>query len=317
MGGIRVGICSWTDRTLLRSGFYPASASNPAGRLAHYASRFDVVEIDSTYYALADSLSAFRWVGGTPGGFKFGVKSFGIFTFHRVKFASLPGWLKSELGGGAPDAPVRREDLTHGQRVKLFDEFIKPVEILRSSGKLADLLFQFPPGWRFGAEGLAYLRRIREISGPMPLAVEVRNNSWLDAGNRSQFLDVLADQNIAYVAVDEPAIGWTAPPEWPITAEWGTVVRFHGRNKAGWRNPKATVHERFDYEYSRQELADWAEQAKKLKDDSSAGRQMFLMFNNCVSDKAVRGAWLMREMLGMGSGYPDGFQRGLDFPDGE
>ncbi|MCL2684555.1 MAG: DUF72 domain-containing protein, partial [Synergistaceae bacterium] len=104
MGAVRIGICSWTDRTLLKSGFYPAYASKPAGYLAYYASRFDVVEIDSTYYSLANSLSAFRWIGGTPAGFLFGVKSYGIFTFHRVKFASLPEWLKAEFGGGPPDA---------------------------------------------------------------------------------------------------------------------------------------------------------------------------------------------------------------------
>ena len=291
MGEMRIGMCSWTDKTLLKSGFYPASASSPASRLAHYASRFDVVEIDSTYYALADSLAAFRWVGGTPTGFLFGVKSYGIFTFHRVKFASLPVWLKAELGGSrAPDDPVVRGDLTHGQRVRLYEDFLRPVEILRSSGKLAYLLFQFPPGWRFGAEGLAYIRRVREISGPLPLAVEVRNRSWFEAGNREAFLDLLAGENIAYVAVDEPAVGWTPPPEWPVTAEWGTGVRFHGRNEAGWKNPRATVNEKFDYEYGRGELAGWAERAAEVTLRLGASGRAFAMFNNCVSDKAARAA---------------------------
>ena len=311
MGEIRIGICSWTDRTLLKSGFYPASASSPAGRLAYYASKFDVVEIDSTYYALTDSLSAFRWIGGTPANFLFGVKSYGIFTFHRVKFASLPAWLKTELGGGPPDALVKRENLSHKQRVKLYEEFIRPVEILYSSGRLAYLLFQFPPNLQFGTKVLSYIKKIREMSGPMPLAVEVRNRSWLDNGNRDAFLDLLRDQNIAYTAVDEPAIGWTVPRDWPVTAEWGTVARFHGRNHAGWRNPKASVHERFDYEYKREELADWVSEAITIRGKLGDTQKIFVMFNNCVSDKAVRGAWLMTEMLGMGA-YPGGLQQELD-----
>jgi len=313
-GEVRIGICSWTDRTLLKSGFYPASASTPAGRLAYYASCFDVVEIDSTYYSLPSAQNAFRWVAGTPVNFSFGVKSFSLFTFHRAKFSSLPGWLRAGLGARAGDALVRREELSHEQRVKLFGEFLKPKEILRSSGRLAYLLFQFPPGWRFSKEGIAYIKRLREISGPMPLALEVRNNSWLEPDNRDRFLGALRDQNIAYVAVDEPAMGWTLPPEWPVTAEWGTVVRFHGRNRRGWGNPRATVHERFDYEYSRPELEGWAGKAKKLAGELSKGGEIYMMFNNCVSDKAARSSRLMAEMLGIASG-PREFQGslGLDF----
>ena len=311
MSRIRIGICSWTDRTLLKSGFYPASASNPAGRLAYYASHFNVAEIDSTYYALADVRSAFRWIGGTPYDFLFGVKSYGIFTFHRVKFGSLPEWLRIELGGGSPDALVNREDLSHKQRVKLYEEFLQPVEILQSAGRLAYLLFQFPPNFLYSAKALSYIKKIREMSGPMPLALEVRNRSWLDKGNRDAFFRVLRDQNVAYVAVDEPALSWTVPPVWPVTAEWGTVARFHGRNQAGWRNSKATVHERFDYEYRREELEDWAEKIIMIRDEPRVSQKIFLMFNNCVADKAVRGAWLMRDMLGLGA-YPGGLQRELD-----
>ncbi|MDR2779519.1 MAG: DUF72 domain-containing protein [Synergistaceae bacterium] len=309
---ICIGICSWTDKTLLKSGFYPAAASTPAARLAYYASRFRVVEVDSTYYSIADSLSAFRWIGGTPHNFLFGVKSFSLFTFHSTKFASLPRWLRAELGSRAPDEPLRREDLSHEQRVRLFEEFIKPVEILRSSGRLAYLLFQFPPGWRFSRNSVAYFRTLRDISGSLPIAVEVRNNTWFESGNREKFLGALADQNIAYVAVDEPAIGWTVPPEWPITAQWGTVVRFHGRNAAGWKNPRSSVHERFDYEYARAELEEWAAKTKNLAEGTGESQKMFLMFNNCVSDKAARSAALMARMLEMESPNEPGLQRTLD-----
>ncbi|MDR3279645.1 MAG: DUF72 domain-containing protein [Synergistaceae bacterium] len=298
-GEVRIGICSWTDRTLLQSGFYPASANTPAGRLAYYASCFDTVEIDSSYYSLPSVQNAFRWVAGTPNHFAFGVKSFALFTFHRAKFSSLPAWLKSELGARMNDAPVRREELSHEQRVRLFGEFLKPIEILHSSGRLAYLLFQFPPSWSFSPENVAYIKRLREISGPIPLALEVRNNTWFERGVRDKFLGALADQNIAYAAVDEPVSKWTVPDEWPVTAEWGTVVRFHGRNRRGWSDPHASVHERFDYEYDSSELEDWVGKAKKLSGDFGERQKILLMFNNCVSDKAVRGAALMAEMLGI------------------
>jgi uncharacterized protein YecE (DUF72 family) len=127
----------------------------------------------------------------------------------------------------------------------------------------------------------------------------VRNNSWLEQGVRGKFLDELADQNIAYVAVDEPTMAWTVPPEWHITAEWGTLVRFHGRNRRGWSDHRASVHARFDYEYDRSELADWILKTQNIARDFKNLQKILLMFNNCVSDKAVRAAMLMAEMLGM------------------
>lgn len=302
---IRVGTCSWTDRTLLASGFYPKYASTPAARLAFYATQFRAVEVDSTYYALPDPAYVVRWIAGTPKGFMFGVKSFSIFTFHRAKFSSLPAWLRTDLekSGGERRAneAVRREELSHEQRVRLFEDFIAPVRLLHQADKLAYLLFQFPPYWRFSREGLGYLRTLREISGPLPLAVEVRDKSWLAPGRggaRERFLRALETENMAYVAVDEPQIGWTVPPEWHVTAEWGTLVRFHGRNEPGWRNAKASVHERFKYRYGSRELASWTERLPSLAEQLKR-RAVYLMFNNCVDDDAIAAAKATQEMLGI------------------
>ena len=129
---IHIGTCSWTDKTLLKSGFYPSASMTPASRLAYYSGRFDAVEVDSTFYALPEPTRVFKWIAGTPEGFMFGVKSFAIFTFHRTKFASLPRWLKDELGIRAPEETLRRETLTHDQRMRLFGDFIQPFGGIRS-----------------------------------------------------------------------------------------------------------------------------------------------------------------------------------------
>jgi uncharacterized protein YecE (DUF72 family) len=314
--GMRIGLCSWTDRTLVKSGFYPEHAKTPAARLGFYTRRFDVVEVDSTYYALPDPGRAFKWIAGTPKNFLFGVKSFSTFTFHRTKFASFPEWLRKQLGGRDAGALVSRDELTHEQRVELFEDFIGPVRMLHRAGRLAYVLYQFPPGWSFNRHRLAYLRSLRKMNGPLPMAVEVRNNSWLKDDGREQFLSTLSVENIAYVAVDEPELGWTAGRDWPITAEWGTVVRFHGRNEQGWRNSRATVRERFDYEYSREELDEWVPKIRRAKEDVGDSGKIYLMFNNCVSDKAVRGARLLKSLLGIRDcPPPEGYQRDLGFTD--
>ncbi|HET6214967.1 MAG TPA: DUF72 domain-containing protein, partial [Micromonosporaceae bacterium] len=47
MGEIKVGTASWTDKTLLASGWYPQAADTPEKRLAHYARAFPLVEVDA------------------------------------------------------------------------------------------------------------------------------------------------------------------------------------------------------------------------------------------------------------------------------
>ena len=50
---IRVGTASWSDPTLLETGWYPPGVKSHAEkRLRYYAERFNTVEVDSTYYAI-------------------------------------------------------------------------------------------------------------------------------------------------------------------------------------------------------------------------------------------------------------------------
>lgn len=68
---IKVGTVSWTDRTLLESGWYPPGADNPQRRLAHYARQFPLVEVDATYYAPPAERTTQLWADRTPPGFTF------------------------------------------------------------------------------------------------------------------------------------------------------------------------------------------------------------------------------------------------------
>ena len=49
MGRILVGTASWTDKSLIKSGWYPGDATSAEARLKYYASQFPLVEVDSTY----------------------------------------------------------------------------------------------------------------------------------------------------------------------------------------------------------------------------------------------------------------------------
>ena len=62
MSNIRVGTCSWTEKSLIESGeFYPRGVSSAEERLRFYASRFDTVEVDSSYYAIPATRTTGLW----------------------------------------------------------------------------------------------------------------------------------------------------------------------------------------------------------------------------------------------------------------
>lgn len=52
---VRIGISSWTDAALIEEGtFYPRRSMTAEARLRFYAGVFDVVEVNSSYYAIPD-----------------------------------------------------------------------------------------------------------------------------------------------------------------------------------------------------------------------------------------------------------------------
>ena len=71
MGIFHIGTCSWTDPTLLKSGWYPREAKTAEARLEFYSQSFDIVEVDSTYYSLLPQRTAGLWVERTPERFIF------------------------------------------------------------------------------------------------------------------------------------------------------------------------------------------------------------------------------------------------------
>ncbi|MFA0888526.1 MAG: DUF72 domain-containing protein [Synergistales bacterium] len=310
MENLRVGLCSWTDPGLLRSGWYPKEARDAEKRLRHYASRFDVVEVDSTYYAIPDETAAWRWVARTPRGFLFNVKVFGLFTLHAVAAKNLPSWALPEGRKRDETEKLSLRDFSQATLLEIWEKFRSSLAPLEAMGKLGYLLFQFPPGIGFSRALEKYLHRVRDVAGPVRIAVEARNGAWLEGKTEERFLGVLNDLNMAYVAVDEPFLPWTVPAKWPITSSWGSVVRFHGRNSAAWERKDAGVSEKFRYLYSPEELHPWK---KRILETAARVEKLFVMFNNCYGDFAVRNATWMKRTLGMPVQEAEASQGMLDY----
>ena len=147
------------------------------------------------------------------------------------------------------------------------------------------------------------------MAPPFKIAVEVRNGSWLREGRKS-FESLLKDGNMAYVMVDEPQLSWTVPPEMFLTAAWGGVVRFHGRNKSAWEQKGASVQDRFRYRYKEEELLQWKDSLLCLKVHVPS---LFIMFNNCYRNFAVSNALQMQKLFEIAPPKEGLFQKTLNF----
>jgi uncharacterized protein YecE (DUF72 family) len=98
----RIGTCSWTDPTLIASGWYPADVAKKADeRLRYYARHFPIVENDASYYAIPDAKQATLWAERTPDGFTMNFKAFGAITTHPIDPKRLPAALRDALPASA------------------------------------------------------------------------------------------------------------------------------------------------------------------------------------------------------------------------
>ena len=97
-GSILIGTSSWTDPTLIKDGdFYPPGTNTAEGRLKFYASRFPLVEVDSTYYFPPSERNSELWIERTPADFTFNIKAYSLLTNHPTQPESLYGDIKAEL----------------------------------------------------------------------------------------------------------------------------------------------------------------------------------------------------------------------------
>jgi len=295
---ILVGTCSWTDKSLLDCHcFYPPEAKTPEARLRFYASRFPIVEVDSTYYGLpTDTKNAALWVERTPPEFVFDVKAFRLLTHHPTPPEALPKDMREALGALARQKRnLYYRDLPERLRDDVWRRFADALLPLDSAGKLGVVLFQFPPWFLPGSDSTAHILEAQQRLPQYRVAVEFRNNRWLSEANRDPTIDLMRRHSIPLVCVDEPqGFASSVPPLSEPTADVA-VVRFHGRNRDMWERKGATTADRFDYLYSEKELREWISPVERL---AAATREVHVLMNNCVRDKAVVNAGQMRMLLG-------------------
>ncbi|MCI3207463.1 MULTISPECIES: DUF72 domain-containing protein [Pandoraea] len=306
---IRTGTSSWTDPTLIACGrFYPPGVHTPEARLRHYASQFDLVEVDSSYYRLPDAAVAWRWTQRTPPSFRFHIKAFRAFTGHTTPVSALPPDIARALGsniakgGSSPTSPtqdtqIAPDDIPAELRDELWRRYLEAIEPLRQSGQLTAIHFQFSPHVRNDRAGRALVFETAERLDGERHAIEFRHRSWFDSPSReTATLTMLRETGAAHTIVDSPTgFDNTVPAVWATTRDDLCVVRLHGRNAAAWNRRGITASSgRFVYEYSASELIDISARVARI---AALADDTHVLFNTNHEDQGMKNASAFQRAL--------------------
>ena len=141
---VRVGCSGWQYKHW-RGNFYPADLPVKSW-FEHYASVFDTVEINNSFYRLPEASTFAAWSARAPRGFLFAVKASRFLT-HMKKLKE-------------PEDPLDR----FFSRARSLGRHFGPV------------LYQLPPGWKLDRARLEYF--LRSLPRDVPQVLEFRDSSW-------------------------------------------------------------------------------------------------------------------------------------------
>ena len=270
---IRVGIGSWSDDAY-KGVLYPPGL--PAkDRLRTYATIFDHVEVNSTYYGAPTPDTVKKWIAETPPGFLFDIK------LHRI--------VSMSPAKAAAPAPDKRD---------LIAYLLERLEPLIAAKKLGVFLLLLPA--RFGPDkhSLAELEGAAKKLRPFPLAVELRDPAWAAGKQRAATAASLRERAIAWVSVDMPKGPEFMPAFDEVTRPDLAYVRLHGRNRAGYLEGGSAAAQHH-YAYGETELQEIAGRVTNL---ARLAKEIRVVCNNHAEDFAPRAALALRQLLGLKAG---------------
>jgi uncharacterized protein YecE (DUF72 family) len=264
--------------------------------LKYYFSKFDTVEINSTFYNVPRPSTVKGWA------------------------REAANWEGREVTVKVPSriSHVSCMEEDPDALLKGLDGFERDVlSPLADQGALGAVLFQASPyftvrgdiKYKMKSEPKVPLpeyilgsKRLEELceklsSLPGAQALELRNSSWLNEDLRlmDEARNILRRFGIALVVVDGPSFPWFSED----TARHN-YIRFHGRNKEDWfRSNSDDPNARYFYNYSDDELAQRLDPLKMIAAKGDQDTRIY--FNNHPRGMAPNNAVKLMELLGVTS----------------
>jgi uncharacterized protein YecE (DUF72 family) len=201
----------------------------------HYASLFDTVELNSTFYRLPTLAAVDRWAEQAPPGFVYALK-LGAFGSHRMKLRDAASWLPN-----------------HVERAQ------------RLGAALGPTVVQLPPRWRRDTARLDEFLSVAPRA--MRWAVELREPSWL----HEEVYEVLRAHGAALCIHDLlPDHPWMRTTDWVYVRFHGPAaltVKYHGlytgrrlaapsRHLESWLKEGCDVYAYFNNDYEGHAVTD-------------------------------------------------------------
>ncbi|MGN7762219.1 DUF72 domain-containing protein [Paenibacillus sp. 22594] len=270
---IKIGLTGFGDHEELYGKIKPAE------RLPVYSAHFPIVEIDSSFYAVQPVRNYAKWVAQTPDEFQFIVKAYQGMTGH-----------------------LRGKKNYYDTSEEMYQAFHTSIEPVRTAGKLAMALFQFPPWFDCTKDNVEFLREAKERMLDVPSAIEFRNESWYSPEMRDNTLSFLEKEGWIHTVADEPQAGSGSIPIVPVsTTSDATYIRLHGRNISGWNQSSHPDWRklRYLYRYSTEELTEWRDRLLELE---KTCRELYVVFNNNSGGDATDNAKELQSLLGIDGG---------------
>lgn len=292
---IYYGSCSWTEKSLIRSReFYPKGVNTAEERLRYYSSTFDVVEVDSSYYAIPSVEMVSRWAERTPQGFLFHIKAYALLTGHSADLKTIPPEVRDMISTDSlkKDRITLQDKESLHMAFRLFREAFSP---LAGTHKAGVIVFQYPPYFVYKPQNLEYILFCKDMMEGFRIGVEFRHGSWLTPERREEVFSFLREHGITYITADEPQYGnLSTVPFIPYVTSDIAYFRLHGRNKATWFKKGIETSLRYDYLYSEEELKTFVPSLARI---DHVAAKTFVMFNNCHLGYSMKNALRLREMM--------------------
>jgi uncharacterized protein YecE (DUF72 family) len=290
MGRIRVGNSGWSYDDWIGP-FYPERATKKE-LLRIYFSRFETVEVNSTFYHVPAKGTVISWA------------------------REATNWDKRELTIKLPsrvshDLCMKEEPDEFERELDRFKEIV--IDPLVDHGSMGALLFQASP--YFSVRGdIKYkmksppkvplpeysfgIKRLSEIGAKISSLVEnpvieFRNSSWLteDLHLLGEARDILRENGVALAVVDGPSFPWFSEE-----TSRHNYIRFHGRNKEAWfKGVEDDPSARYLYDYSAGELGERLDPIRIMA--SKVDQDTRIYFNNHPKGLAPNNAQKLMELL--------------------
>ena len=263
MSNILIGTSGY-DYPEWKGVFYPNDLKRK-DFLSYYASQFNALELNNTFYNMPTAERLFSFYERSSGLLQFSIKANRLLT-HEID----RNWQAAAA------------------------DFLAAVMPLAEKDSLCAVLFQFPQSFHYTDENRIYLANLIAVFQGLPIVIEFRHIEWI----KESVLQGLEQRSASLCFCDMPQLK-ALPGSKTIKAPFigpTAYIRLHGRNSDAWYTSDSSPNgsSRYTYDYNDSELSEFV---PVIKSAILSGKKPVVFFNNHPNGSGARNAGKLKEFL--------------------